>query len=269
MEWTLKDHGESLEKEASTFVSIHIPFYEKTWASFIGHQGYGIIAQTENISDENEKIRKDFAEHHYSVLESLYFMYKLAEEEQDIRIVENFDEYRKMINSLMAFYAYGGKVRDNLLACYEFMGYPIKDREDPTAEIKRLYDSRNIVLHYKKLPFKVDKDGLFLIPKIGDNAYEWNKKSSWVDTVNIEHEYISDSMMNVFLRVTPKINKMLCELFDFVEDFKQRNCIVLMPPEDQPLYKKVIQQINPSMTISGSNFNASGVMVYGYIDPKK
>ena len=268
MKWTLRDHGESLEKEASVFVSTYIPFYEKTWASFIGHQGNGVMAQTEYITNENERVRKNFAEHHYSVLESLYFMYKLAEEEQKIRIVENFDEYRKMLNSFMAFYAYGGRVRDNLLACYEFMGYPLKNREDPTAEIKELYNSRNTVLHYKKMPFKIDKDGLFLIPKIGNNSYEWNRKSSWADTINIEHEYISDSMMNVFFKVVPKINKMFSELFEFVEEFRKKNNIVLAAPEHQPFYKKKALQTN-NMTISGTNLNVSGVMVYGYINPKK
>ncbi len=269
MKWTLKDHGESLEKEASSFVSTHISFYEKIWASFIGHQGYGVIAQTEDISEENEKIRKSFAEHHYSVLESFYFMYRLAEEEQEIRIVENLDVYRKMVNSLMAFYAYGGKMRDNLLSCYEYMGYPLKDREDPTIEIKNLYASRNIILHYKKVPFKIDKDGLFLIPRIGDNSFEWNKKSSWGDTVNIEHEYISDSMMSVFLKTAPKINKMLGELFEFVGNFRKENNIILTSPENQPLRTKSIQQIYPAMVTSGTSLNVSGVMVYGFIDPKK
>ena len=111
MDWSLKKHGDSLERAASIFVSKHLPFYEKIWALFIGHRGDGTMANMKNISPQLEKKRKAFAEHHYTVLESAYFMYTIACNEKNIVSINDFEDYRNLNNSLIAFYAYGGRDR--------------------------------------------------------------------------------------------------------------------------------------------------------------
>src|SRR5688572_17273621 len=112
MTWNLKEYGENLEREASEFISIHIPCYERTWSIFIGHKGNGQMADASGISLDADKMRKQFAEHHYTILESIFLMYRIALREQNIKVVTNFDEYCTLLDNTMAFYAHSGRIRD-------------------------------------------------------------------------------------------------------------------------------------------------------------
>ena len=57
MYYTLKEHGDSLEKQAAEFVNVHLPFYEKVWACYIGNQGNNIKAVIEDYPDNDKRQR--------------------------------------------------------------------------------------------------------------------------------------------------------------------------------------------------------------------
>lgn len=257
--WNLKDHGEKLEQEAAELVTTKIHFYEQIWSIFIGHKGNGQMADAQVASPEADRKRKSFAEHHYTILESIFLMYKIAKKEGEILKELDFEEYCMLMNNLIAFYAHCGRIRDNFLQCYTIMGYP-KRAPDPTFNIKSFWEERHSVLHGKKIPLSIDENGLYLMPilKNSNNNVGWDEKATWDSVAKSDRVYISDSMMNVLNHLLPEINEMFSDLYVYVLLFIDENKIELNPPS-----KTVnIIEVQPVKTfdVSGTTY----IDVYGF-----
>ena len=155
MKWTLKDHGDLLEKQSLVFIETSLPAYQEIWSIFIGHKGNGAMADMKYIPDDIEKKRKEFAQHHYTILESLYFMQLICDEElTKLSEIKDFEQYRKSINQIMAFVGYLGRVIDCMEKCFATISH-----KNSRSGLMELYRKRNIVLHGKKFPIEFS-DGL-------------------------------------------------------------------------------------------------------------
>ncbi|MFZ1516498.1 MAG: hypothetical protein WAT21_13910, partial [Saprospiraceae bacterium] len=80
MDYTIKGHGDWFEKCAVNFIQNELPAYELIWSKFIGHDGTGQMAVMMNYYAANEKLRLDFAQYHYTILESLFFMQHIVKD---------------------------------------------------------------------------------------------------------------------------------------------------------------------------------------------
>lgn len=255
MEWKLELHGEDLEKIATSFVQAHLPYYELIWGAFIGHDGNYRMVEIPGIDPSINEKRKDFAESHYTILESLFMMYEVAQEQDEmISHAENYLEYKKMIISMIAFFAFAGRAKDNIRRCFTILGYP-NNQPDPTSDIKSHYEVRHMVIHGKKIPLKVDQDGFYSIPilRSTDSPYGWDSDELWAEASAKEHQYVSDSLLQISLKMTSSVNKMLANLYEWVKDFKSQHNIVMPGP---PVLNRTVDVI----------MNVSGVTKEGFMD---
>lgn len=91
---------------------------------YIGHQGNGVMANmTITLTDEQERARREFAQHHYTILDSLYLMQRACDIEQ-VHEVKTFEDYRAAVNNIMLFQAYAGRLRDNFAECFKLLYNP-------------------------------------------------------------------------------------------------------------------------------------------------
>ena len=77
MKYTIREHGDLLEKEAASFIESQFPNYEKVWQIYVGHTGNGTKAELPNYP--HEETRTKFAENSYTVLESSFSIYRILE----------------------------------------------------------------------------------------------------------------------------------------------------------------------------------------------
>lgn len=232
MTYTLMHHGDLLEKEAATFVQIHLHNYQILWAAFIGNDGTNTMANMPSISNDLQIKRKLFSQHHYTVLESLYFMHLIAEDEKNSKGVSSFSDYRKTVNNLIAFFAYSGRLRDNVGKCFITLGDADKQK-DAELKLNEFYYQRHIVVHGAKIPFRIDELSLFQIPQLRrdkssnsgfDQSEDWN---------NISHKdlvFLSEAMSSLVSEVCPKVNALIGDMYELVKKILVRNSLTIQEP---------------------------------------
>ncbi len=257
MTYTLRINGDSLEKEAADFVETNLPNYEILWKAYIGNDGTNTMAKMVGISDGLQEKRKLFSQHHYTILESLYFMHLLAEDERNSNGVSSFNEYRMTVNNLIAFFAYTGRLRDNMGKCFVLLQDSAKQK-DSEDKLNEFYYQRHVVVHGAKIPFRIDELNLFQIPQIRrdkssylgfDQSEDWNKMS---------HEdliFLSDAMSNLVTELCPKVNALIGEMYDRVKGIITSNQLSLVPPDQNT--KESHGTIGFS-GFSGTNTSSSG-----------
>ena len=60
------EQGDAFEVEYAHWLRERLPFYEKIWSAFIGHDGTGWPLQIKGLSAEKEQNRKKFYQAHYT-----------------------------------------------------------------------------------------------------------------------------------------------------------------------------------------------------------
>ena len=263
MKYKIKDHGDGLELQAADFISVNIPAYESIWQKFIGHQGNGQMATMKKITPADEAIRQNFAQHHYTVLESLYFMQLIVDEESKTKQINSFEDYRKASNQIMAYHAYSGRLRDNIGKCFYLIG---QENEANKAFIKleAFYHQRHIFIHGRKVPFSIDTDDklfkIALIKRDTDSNEGFGLKTPW-NSMNSAGEfiYLEDALKKSIDELKPLVNDLLHNLLSFVLDFIESRNLEITPPLS---YNYTPESPNNIYTAtSGSNFgfqNSSG-----------
>jgi hypothetical protein len=233
MEYKLESHGDWLEKEAYKFIHSSIPTYELIWQRFIGHKGNGKMADMEKIEESDEKIRMDFSEHHYTVLESLYFMKRIVDDESERKEINSFDLYRKVINQVMAFQAYSGRLRDNIKKCFSL----VSNKEEANLSCVKMdafYKQRHVFIHGKKVPFGFDSDKLFKIAVIKKETTDrigYGLEMPWNTVNNSDLEYLIKSLSKTMEELIAIVEGLLNHLFSFVKHFIELRKLLIIPPE--------------------------------------
>lgn len=250
--YSVSKHGDWLEQMSADFINSNIPAYEIIWQNFIGNLGNAAMAEIKGINPDDEKMRKDFSEHHYTILESLYFMQLIVDDETKTIEVNSFEDYRRIINQLISFQAYAGRLRDNMEACYLAISNPYESKI-ATNSLEEFYHARHVFIHGKKVPFGIDKDGLFKISKIKKNKLSnegFGLESGWNDVTKDDLVYAEDSMKEAMEGLKPLVNNLLNHLYSsYLKVFMQKKGLFITPPTSIAVF----DHFSGRSGISGSN----------------
>lgn len=233
MEYTIANHGDWLERQASDFIVERIPAYEQIWKRFIGHKGNGRMADMKNINESDQTLRIIFAQHHYTVLESLYFMKLIVEDESQTRQINSFDSYRKTINQIMAYQAYSGRLRDNIEKCFSSVGSHA-DALASEDKLDRFYKERHVFIHGRKVPFAIDADQLFKISTIKKDTVDrtgFGLEMPWDRIKNEDLDYLEDLLRRSFEGLTVIVDGLLSNLLNLVVAFVKEKHLAIDPPK--------------------------------------
>ena len=258
MEWTLAERGDGLEKIAASFIAQNIPAYEEIWKRYIGHIGGGKMASMQTSpSPEVETQRIHFSEHHYTILESLYFMQKISDEEQ-IKTVASFEDYRKTLNNIMAFQAYSGRLRDNIESCFNILNPG--ETKTATNKLAVFFNHRHVFVHGKKVPFGIDNLG-FSIAKPKDKKDDntgFDSSMNWDQVPAEDFLYGVDFLSNRLKELFPIVQGLLSELLDYVKEILNKNSLTLSPPNNFQITQIGVSGYSGSLGDSGSTQGYSG-----------
>ena len=131
---------------------------------------YYEIMENGDRAQRVQKFLKD-VDHHVSFLHTNpgiatdMLNIKIVDDETKTIEVNSFEDYRRIINQLISFQAYAGRLRDNMEACYLAISNPYESKI-ATNSLEEFYHARHVFIHGKKVPFGIDKDGLFKISNI-------------------------------------------------------------------------------------------------------
>ncbi len=237
-DWTIVNNGDELEKNSSEFVHKHLQHYEKIWSIFIGHSGNGLMANMsvkgkENIPDQIQKKRVQFSEHHYTILESLCCLRRIKNRLKDA--VLSFDDYMDLQNYLAAIGTHLGRIHDNCESCFVILDYVAKDSSPYLEKIKKFYYQRHIFVHGKKIPFKIDELGLYLIPELRSvkgSLAGWDRDMSWEDANGSIYNYLFDFLDAQMKDLYIIINDFMGSWYNKVQLLiKENNLVMDSPPE--------------------------------------
>ena len=225
-------HGDWLEKEASEFIRCNIPAYEDIWRDFIGHRGDGVLASMNNIFPYDEINRKNFAQHHYTILESLYFMQCIVDDVSKNPVVNDFPTYRNLLSLIMAYQAYSGRMRDNMEKCFTIMA----NAEEANKALQKLgefYHQRHVFVHGRKVPFSIDQDKLFKIAKIKRDTASpsgFGLEMPWESIDKDDMLYLEDALTSSINELKPIVNDLLSKLYNYVKNYIRTKNLYLYPP---------------------------------------
>jgi phosphatidylserine/phosphatidylglycerophosphate/cardiolipin synthase-like enzyme len=210
-----------------------------------------------------DKARTDFAEHHYTILESIYLMSHIQKLEE-LNTVKSFADYTRVLNNLMLYQTYAGRIRDNIRDCFLALNLP-EQANDACSRLEEFYSHRHAFVHGKKLPFRIDDANIFHIAKPKSKSTDTSgagKGFLWseitIEEMKAADEYLEESI----IELKAIMNNLLEVLLQNVKQIIEQNKLVLFDP---PVQDKIIKT-----TLSGSNItviytenNSSA----GYIPP--
>lgn len=259
-EYSVRNHGDLLERKECYFIESHLPAYEEIWKRYIGHQGNGRMAEMKNISEALNEQRAQFAQHHYTVLESLVLMREIVDDPLLSSPVHSIIQYYKILNLIMSFQAHAGRVRDNLKNCYDAMGMA-RPWDKAKEQLQDLWHSRNIFIHGCKVPFMLDEDRLFKsadTSKSSTDTYGYKMDGLWKTKSVTEMTYLHDQLSQAYNELTYTTNNLLEQILSHIKSLISSNSLHINPPNKEAYPK---YHISSSMDPQGERidfFTASG-----------
>jgi len=232
MEYTIANHGDLVERQAASFISTSLPSYEEIWKRYIGHKGNGKMADMIKINESDEAVRRNFAQHHYTVLESIYFMKLLVDDASTVQQINSFDPYRKTIDQIMAFQAHSGRLRDNMEKCFSVIGKKAEAKKSQ-EQLDTFYKERHVFIHGRKVPFGLDSDNLFKISKIKHDTTDnvgFGLEMPWEQIQDNDLQYLEHSLSESFQRLVSIVNGLLSNLLEFINNLMSDKKLTLEPP---------------------------------------
>lgn len=233
LKYSIATHGDMLEKHASDFIATHLPAYEQIWLRYIGHDGQGQMAKLIHATSADDDQRAIFSQHHYTILESSYFMHKIAEDYSEGTRITTFDGYRKLINDIMAFQAYSGRLIDNINRCAEKIGNS-DFASDCIHKLKIFYFQRHIFIHGCKIPFSVD-EGIFKMPspkRDKDARVGYGQSEPWYTIHSSDMLGINNYLHGVMRELLPIVNSILYSMLPkVIPELMDENGLELEPPK--------------------------------------
>lgn len=196
MTYQIKEHGDLLEKEAAFFIANKLTNYEAVWQIYIGNTGNATKAIIPNYPCEEK--RSNFAENSYTVLESAFIIHQILESNIFEKSINSFSDYLSFNNAFISFFAHLGRMHDTIIKATNCLKY---DNNFETS-IHYFYEARNILIHGKKIPLKLDELGLPQIPIIKTSLIEGNawddKQNTWQQAKNMNEGYVQDETKKYF-----------------------------------------------------------------------
>lgn len=243
--YIIKDHGDPLEKEAAEFIKNKFPYYAEVWRLFIGHKGDGTKAEMPGYSSPDKRDR--FSEHTYTILESAYVIDEIIQSKTFEHPIINFKDYLEFNKSFILFFAYLGRIKDNLERASTVMMNAHQGKEIK-AKLDGFYQARNVVLHGRKLPFSLDEFGIIKIPAlfrgIGRNIAIWgDKENTWPDYVKFQDELAADTVEILFKELMELVNNEFANFYSYLKDHLKQEQLNL-----SFFYSEYLNLLSPSGT---------------------
>ncbi|MFZ1515594.1 MAG: hypothetical protein WAT21_09365, partial [Saprospiraceae bacterium] len=140
--------------------------------------------------------------------------------------------YFSTISSIMAFCSFAGKLRDNMLKCFEL--FVTKDEAKKAIFcLEQIYQERNILLHDRKVPFAIDEFKLFLLPIFNSDStkqYGYGPNAPWGNMDETKLTYLKDYFDTTLSTLITFSNDLLFNLHDYVKQFIQEKNLILTEP---------------------------------------
>jgi len=211
MKYSLRAHGDLLERNVADFVAQYFPYYESVWSMYIGHNGQGNMAAMLEYPDPEKRTK--FAENSYTVLQSAAIIQDILDSEIFMAPHKDYKTVLEFHKSMVAFYALVGRIRDCTGKAALCLGLP-----DIESELKTFYDERNIILHGRTIPLNLDEIGLAKMPDLR----VWDDKASnWADVKAHKKQYVEDNIRETFLLLMILINGIYGRIFnELCQEFK-------------------------------------------------
>lgn len=222
MQYKINKHGDLIEKEAFSFIEQKFQNYESVWQIFVGNTGSATMASLPNY---DQKKRANFAENSYTVLESFFILHKILESGVFMKEVETFEEYIDYSKSYITFFAYLGRIHDTVIKASDILKYK---NSTFLSKIHKFYESRNVIIHGKKIPFIFDDLGMIQVPTLFTSeakGINWNdNNNNWEDISNMNTNYICDNTNELFDELLEIINNEYAVFKDLIhKDLKKFN----------------------------------------------
>ena len=225
MTFNVKDHGDSLEKEFSTFIQTEFPTYEAVWKLYIGNRGNDNKALITGYSSNRDEMRQKFSEHTYTIFQSLISIRRLiineAFKKGEIKDVShNLD----LQDSIVLFFAYLGRIKDNLQDAASCLLNCNSD--EIGSKFGDFYSKRNIVLHGKMLPIAYRPNGDIIIPALGENTdrLKWHDKTGVWDSITfLNLVNLAEYTNSIYIELLSKLSHAFGIFKSKIEDELNKN----------------------------------------------
>lgn len=241
------ENGDYLEYHYKDFLRQNIPSYETIWGQFIGHDGKGKMIVINQLPDDKQKARTNFAEYLYTCIESFVCMNSICKSIHEVNL-ENPEEYLTMLNNFISFQAHSGRIHDNtnrLLTIY----LPASKAKELINRLEDTYQKRNTVLHGKKLPYRII-DSLVLIAPIkgaDESAIGWHSSMNWADFSESNLVFFTDYLNQTLLELCSVFNDIISNLIDPIKKIIFEHKINIETNTDS----KEMMSLNSSGVITG------------------
>lgn len=226
MSYNLRDHGDLLEKEAIEFIEKRFQNYGLVWQIFIGNDGNSKIAKLPNYDQYK---RQNFAENSYTILESFYILNNILESKIFTDNINTLEKYIDFIKSYVTFFAYIGRIHDVSKKASNILKY---DNSSFLSKIHKFYETRNVIIHGKKIPLLIDDLGLIKTPEIF-NSYSkgitWNDNSkNWDEISSMVTYYVEDNVAFIFNELLEIVNNEYAVFKDLIHVELKKNKTALI-----------------------------------------
>jgi hypothetical protein len=231
-------HGDILEKAYYKTVLVSFPQYEILWQRIVGNDGNAHIIESGNSNLDD--LRKDIAQHSYTVYESLVSLFRISN--KAIK-VENVEHYLDANNDFILFQTHCGRIRD----CVHKIGSDLSIEKLENG-LKDFYKRRNHVLHSKKLPFTIIEE-MLLMPKVQGadfNPHEWHDDLRWEDIDPNDLEIVSDIYSELYTEILSCLNSIYSRILSTIAD--------------DPQFETIVDLLEDHRAEEYSNVNPSGII---------
>jgi hypothetical protein len=213
--YNVNDHGDLLEKEATSFIRNKIPYYETVWQTYIGNVGDASIAPLPNYPREQKRV--SFSEHSYTVLEASFMIQVILETHTLDLPLDSFKNYFEFNKTIIFYFTCLGRIHDNIIKAAEDLNIQTDRIRDPLNEF---YQARNIVIHGKRIPIEIDEFGLIKIPTLENinlSQAGWSdKRNNWSDLAGMHTNYAVELCGKYFDDLMTEINNIYANFLNVI-----------------------------------------------------
>lgn len=264
MTWNIAIHGDLLEQVFSDFIIQRLPNYEQIWKMFIGNKKFSTNNQISDLADiynfpiNLQEARRDFAEKHYSCLESIICLKIIVEKVKSEKLInyDNTDKYLEHINLFMAYNAHIGRITDLVENLAENKLLKVK----LSRNFNEYYQRRNVILHGKKIPviFDINKTDSVSIPRPKgekEDPKKWNDTNNWIDLEDQEFTTVEDYLIETFNSIVTNFNALLGNIYSELKtSLNSKNSYL----EEVTKSFITVSELKPSMLVNKNVIPPSG-----------
>lgn len=247
MGFSIKVHGDILEREYYDFIQQYVPAYELIWKIYIGNDGQNQMIEIPSLSSKEKERRYFFSQYHYTALESLVLMDITKKRILESKVT-NIKENLEVFNYLITYIAHAGRIYDMVRKMGDKLGIP-----DLKEDLYKYYQTRNELLHNKKIPYQLI-EGEITIPIIESGEqinFAWNERKLWNDMDPNKFEFLNDFVNDTFNIISSMLNSALYRSYENIKKICE-TCEIKIEPNSKTDYS-----INADTSGSGVPISAT------------